>query len=144
VKIRPANSADAVLLAELERTQPRAAGWGKQGFEGELAQKCAYILCAQEAENLVGFVAARFAADMAEILNVAVHPKYVRCGIAKRLLQETEQYLKQHKIQTVTLEVAQDNTPAYQCYISLGFKPLHTRKDFYGPGKDAAVMGKNL
>ena len=144
MNLRRATVCDAAALASLEQTQKRAAGWGKGGFETELAQPCALIWCAQTEKELIGFVAARFAADTAEILNVAVRPDYMRRGIARALLSKTLADLKQRGIVQVSLEVGQDNRAACGLYQQAEFAVLNMRKDFYGPGKNAWIMGKNL
>jgi len=144
VNIRQAIAADVLELATVEKTQPRAAGWGLAGFEGEIKQRCSFIVCAEQDNKLVGFAAVRFAADVAELVNVAVHSQYIRQGIARQLLQQIDCFLTQRQVRSVTLEVARDNSAAYHLYSSAGFKPLSVRKDFYGPAKDAVLMGKNL
>ena len=144
MKWRRATVADADALASVEATQKQAAGWKKNGFETELAQPCSLIWCAEVEKGLTGFVATRFAADTAEILNVAVHPNCVRQGIARALLSQTLTDLKQRGIVQVNLEVAQDNRAACALYQQAGFKMVNVRKDFYGQGKDAWIMEKNL
>ena len=144
MNLRRAVLTDTAALASLEQTQKRAAGWGKGGFETELAQPCALIWCAEKEEKLVGFIAARFAVDTAEILNVAVHPAYVRQGVARALLGQTLADLKQCGIGQVSLEVAQDNCAACALYKQAGFERLNVRKNFYGQGQNAWIMGKKL
>ena len=94
MKLRRAVTQDASALAELEKTQPQAAGWGEQGLRTELQQTCSIIWCAQAADEVVGFVAARAVADSAEIVNIAVRADQVRRGIGKALLGEILAVLK--------------------------------------------------
>ncbi|MBO7238313.1 MAG: GNAT family N-acetyltransferase [Elusimicrobiaceae bacterium] len=144
MKYRRALVSDAAALAAVERTQPQAAGWGEAGFIGELPQACAVIWCAEENGQVIGFIAARAAADSAEILNVAVQAGQLRRGIAKALLREVLNDLKEQGVRHVTLEVAQDNLPACALYKQAGFAMFNTRKDFYGPGRHAWLLGKEL
>ena len=144
MKWRPACAADASALAEVEQMQPLAAGWKESGFKTELAQPCACIWCAEEAGKVIGFAAARFAADTAEILNVAVATSHMRLGVASQLLVQLLNDLKQRGVQQVSLEVAQDNTPACALYKRSGFREINVRKNFYGPKRDAWIMGKKL
>lgn len=134
----------AAALAEIEAQQPLAAGWKKQGFESELAQACAHIYCACKNEQLTGFLALRSAGGFAEILNVAVGVCFARQGVATALLTHALLRLKEQQVQRVTLEVFQSNTPALALYQKAGFTVLAERKDFYGQGKNAFIMGRDL
>lgn len=144
MNIRRATRADVAALAVVEQNQPCAAGWGKKGFETEMEQSCSVIWCAEVQKELVGFVAARVAADVAEILNVAVFAGYTKQGIGRTLLSRTLQDLKQCGVRQVSLEVAQSNAAACALYVRAGFIKQNMRKDFYGVGQNAWIMGKNL
>lgn len=144
MKIRRAVLADAQALAAIEQTQPHAAGWGKNGFVSELKLDFSIIFCAQEEAEIMGFIAVRFAADNAEILNVAVRAGRERRGIGGQLLQQTLDALKKAGVRRVSLEVAQDNSAACALYEKAGLKRLGERKDFYGPGRPAWILGKQL
>lgn len=144
MKLRLACIKDAVALAKVEQTQSQAAGWGECGFKAELTQTCSCIWCAEEADNIIGFAAARFAVDTAEILNVAVHAQHVHLGIAKQLMEQLLNDLKQRGVKYVSLEVAQDNVPACALYRRVGFAEVNVRKDFYGPQRNGWIMGKAL
>ena len=142
--LRQATLTDAAPLAAVQQQQPRAANWGEQGFLGEIEQPCAIILCAEKENKIVGFIAGRAAAGNAEILNFAVHPDCLRQGIGKALLDRMLLELQQRAIQQVSLEVAQDNLAACALYEKMGFTRWNVRKDFYGAGCDALILGKKL
>lgn len=144
MKIRLAQIADAPALAAVERTQPRAAAWAENGFKTELAQPCACIWCAEEAGEIIGFIAARVAADTAEILNVAVRADYTHRAVGRALLNEMLADLKRRGAREVSLEVAQDNAAACALYKQAGFAAVNVRKDFYGPRADGWIMRKDL
>lgn len=139
-----ANSAQAEQLAALEATQPQAAGWAKKGFETELTQPHAQIWIYTLQEQIIGFLALRSVGDFAEILNVAVHPRHTRKGLAQKLLNHALAQLAEKQVKQVSLEVAKDNPPAIALYTQAGFQTLGKRKDFYGPGRDGLIMGKDL
>ena len=141
---RRALAADAAELFATEQTQSRAAGWGKDGFAAELKLSSSLILCAQEDGQIIGFIAARFAADHAEILNVAVQAGRERHGVGSQLLAQTLAELKKQGVRQVSLEVAQDNAAACALYEKAGLVRLGARKDFYGPGCPAWILGKEL
>jgi GNAT superfamily N-acetyltransferase len=61
------------------------------------------------------------------IANVAVHPDYRRCGIARKLTQHALVHLAQQREFEVWLQVRDDNPPAIDLYRSLGFKDQAAR-----------------
>lgn len=144
MNIRLSVASDAAALAAIEQTQPRAAGWGEKGFASELTQACSYIWGLETEGQLVGFVAVRAVADSAEILNVAVHAHYTGQGFGSNLLKQVLQELASQGVQQVSLEVAQDNAPALALYTKAGFVRCSVRKDFYAPGRDGLILGKEL
>lgn len=139
-----ATPAQARQLAALEATQPHAAGWKEKGFQTELTQPHAQIWVHTRMEEITGFLALRSVGDFAEILNVAVSPLYTRQGIARTLLNHALAQLAEKQVKQVSLEVAQDNPPAIALYTQAGFQVLGKRKDFYAPGRDGLIMGKDL
>lgn len=144
MKLRRALNADACALARAEQTQPRAAKWGQKGFASELVQAGSVVWCVCEEDEITGFLALRAAGDYAEILNVAVRPQYARKGAGFALLSHALGELKKQGVCRVSLEADADNGPALALYAKAGFKPLGRRKDFYGPARDALVMGVDL
>lgn len=144
MKIRRAVLTDAPALAAVEQTQPQAAGWGEAGFVSELKLKFSAVLCAQQEQEIVGFIAWRAAADSAEILNVAVRSDCVRRGIGQQLVAQALHELQKAGVRYVSLEVAQANAAACALYAKAAMKQLNERKDFYGPGRSAWILGKQL
>ncbi len=142
--IARATPCHAAALAEIESQQPRAAGWKQQGFEAELLQPCAQIYYTQQGKELTAFLALRATHGFAEILNVAVLPRYTRQGLAFRLLTHALACLKQQRVDQVTLEVSQHNAAAVALYQKAGLRILGERKDFYGPSQHAFIMGIDL
>jgi len=64
------------------------------------------------------------AARMAALGNVVVHPAYRGRGLAKLVSQAVVQALFNAGMQTVVLNVAQDNVPAIRVYERLGFRAV--------------------
>ena len=90
------------------------------------------------------FAALRAAAGHAEVLNVAVLPDCGRKGVGCELFSRALEELRKSGSWRVSLEAAQDNGPALALYRKAGFKPFGRRKDFYGPGRDALVLGVEI
>ena len=143
MNIRVATPDDILALAAIEKAQPRCAQWGKNGWKTELAEKSARVFCAQE-KTVVGFVALRLAAGVGEILNVGVLPEFTRCGTGTLLLSHALAWAKANGGEAISLEVAADNLVARRLYEKCGFVTVGCRKNFYGNGEDALIMGLKL
>jgi len=65
------------------------------------------------------------------IANVAVHPEYRRCGIAKALTQTAMQAVNNHSAVAPWLHVRQENQAALDLYLSLGFKERFRRTTWH-------------
>ena len=79
--------------------------------------------------------------DEGEIVNVATHPDYRRCGYARAVLLALLEKARLDGIVTLTLEVRESNAAAQALYSSLGFGVVGKRKDFYSkPREDAIIM----
>ena len=79
--------------------------------------------------------------DEAEIVNVAIHPKYRRMGLGYKLLTEMKQRFMPPEVTQYYLEVRKSNTAAQRLYEKLGFVSAGVRKNFYEkPSEDAVLM----
>jgi [ribosomal protein S18]-alanine N-acetyltransferase len=139
-RIRTAQPADVERLAELERTcfpDP----WTRDGLL-ELVQASQAIARVVEADGpVVGYVLARWVADSAEILNLAVAPEARRLGLARQMLDDVLAALASRGVREVYLEVRQSNAPARRLYETRGFRVAGMRRAYYRhPIEDALVL----
>lgn len=144
MKMRLAVVLDAPRLDQIERTQPMCAHWGEKGFVGEISNAAASVWCWEENGEIVGFLALRMAADVCEILNLAVLPSCCRKGIGFRLLAHALREVKARGAKTLTLEVNVTNVPAISLYTKAGLRELGRREKFYNAKDDALIMGIEL
>lgn len=113
-----------------------------------LALEHTFALGAFDGEKLIGFIIIGHTIDTAEILNIAVLPRYQNRGIATELMIETIAELKIRKADILFLEVSEHNTQAIRLYTRLNFQHTNTRKAYYaktnGTYTDAYIMELNL
>ena len=98
--------------------------------------------CAKEGKKLIGFIAMVWCIDECEIELIAVDENYRRKGVAKSLVEYSENILKQMGIKKIMLEVRRSNETAQSFYENLNFKYVGCRKNYYGGVEDALLMTK--
>jgi ribosomal-protein-alanine N-acetyltransferase len=96
----------------------------------------------------LGFLLVRAAADEAEILTLAVAPRFRRSRIASRLIAGAIDLLAVTGVRRLRIEVARSNIPAMRLYETAGFTVNGTRRDYYakrdGSYEDAVMMSRSL
>ena len=88
-------------------------------------------MCFGFGRPLEGFIIISAAADQAEILTIATDPDHRRRGIARALLDISETELVDNGVDTLFLEVAEDNKAAIKFYQGAGFEPIGRRTAYY-------------
>ena len=144
-KIRAFRATDAPAIAEILRHSAEAAQW-PPGSYAKLAESPGGLVLVYEASDQpVGFLAARQAADEAEILNIAVQRDFRGKGVASALLLAALDEFRRSSIARVFLELRESNLPALTLYNRHGFTPSGRRKAYYHhPTEDAISMLRKL
>ena len=75
----------------------------------------------------------------AEIITMAILPKYQNQGIGSLILTELEGILSEISCNKVFLEVASNNSIAIHLYDKLGFKSFGIRKNYYSISENKKV-----
>ena len=81
--------------------------------------------------QIVGYVIAMPAADSIDILNITIHKDFKRKGYGSSLIDYLTKELISKGIKTNFLEVRRGNFVAISLYLSLGFKEISVRKNYY-------------
>lgn len=140
--LRPAEMSDAPALSEIHAGS-FAHPWTAQTFEAMLAERLVHGHVV-ETSGVIGFILSRVAADEAEILSVAVHPKWRGGGVGARLLAANLDALARARVAHVFLEVEAGNRPAVAIYEAAGFARIGARPGYYrhadGTRHDAVTM----
>jgi [ribosomal protein S18]-alanine N-acetyltransferase len=144
-KIRAFRATDAPAIAEILRDSAEAAQWPPENY-AKLAESPGGLVFVCEANGQpVGFLAARQAADEAEILNIAVHRDFRRKGAASALLLAALDEFRRSAVAGVFLELRESNLPALTLYERHGFFPSGRRNAYYHhPTEDAVCMLRKL
>jgi [ribosomal protein S18]-alanine N-acetyltransferase len=138
--IRKMAPQDAGAIEAILAVSPGAALWPARELL-LLAQAGARIWVAEEEGEIVGFLAARSAADELEILNLAVGPEWRCRGIGCGLMAAALTDASRTGASRVFLEVRESNLPARSFYAGLGFAENGRRRAYYRhPAEDALVL----
>jgi ribosomal-protein-alanine N-acetyltransferase len=147
--IEPATTADAGAIAKLH-AQGFHRGWPREEFAAYLADPeatPAYVVC-DKWHRVVGFAMLRLVADEAELITIAVDPKWRRKGLAAALLRAAFDDLLMSRARKMFLEVAADNASALALYRRHGFAEIGRRDGYYprpdGKPATALVMSRDL
>jgi ribosomal-protein-alanine N-acetyltransferase len=146
--VEPAQVRDAELLAALH-AKGFHSGWPSQDFASYIAGRDTPVYVACDARrNIAGFAMLRLAADEAELITIAVDPRWRKKGIGRALMNALLADLQTTAARRLYLEVAGDNPAALRLYGGLGFSKIGERDGYYaradGRPATAIVMARDL
>jgi ribosomal-protein-alanine N-acetyltransferase len=146
--IEPAVPADAEVCARLH-AQGFYRGWPREDFAAYIAGRDTPVYVACDAKRkIAGFAMIRLAADEAELITIAVDPKWRKKGVGLALMRAVFDDLMMTPARRLFLEVAADNAAALRLYGKLGFSKIAERKGYYeranGEPATAIVMSRDL
>ena len=102
-----------------------------------------YFVVLNNLKEVIAYAGISISYEQGDILSVCVSPEYRKLGIAKGLMTALLDEAKKVGVQTMFLEVEEDNLPAINLYLKCGFEKISERKNYYGD-KTAIIMSKNL
>lgn len=88
-------------------------------------------LCFGVGSPVKSFVIFRSTGADADMLTIATHPDYRRQALGQQLLQKAHERLKERGVETIFLEVAEDNLAAQALYRNLGYQAIGRRPAYY-------------
>lgn len=118
-------------------------GWPREDFSAFLAERETLSLVACDARRrIAGFALIRVAAAEAELITIAVDPKWRGRGVGAALLRAGLEALRMTPAQKIFLEVAEDNPAAGALYRKHGFTMVARREAYYAraDGRPAAAL----
>ncbi len=141
VVLHPLGSLDLAVAAALHAGCFESA-WNEAAMAEILAMPGSFGALALVGDQPVGLVIVLAVGTEAEILTLAVLPKFRRRGVAGRLLAWVADRLSGAGCQRLLLEVAEDNLAARSLYGKLGFAQVGRRPSYYRrfAGTAAAIV----
>lgn len=146
--IEPAQGKDADVIAKLH-AQGFYRGWPREDFAAYITGEGTPVYVACDARRKVaGFAMVRLVGDEAELITIAVDPKWRKKGVGAALLRAVFDDLLMSPARRMFLEVAADNAAAIRLYGKFGFQKVSERKGYYprpdGTPATAIVMARDL
>jgi ribosomal-protein-alanine N-acetyltransferase len=143
VNLRTATLADVPAILAIEQQSPTAAHWTAAEYQRRV--NTGFVLLAEAAGALCGFVCARVVAGEWEIENVVVAPEFQRHGVGGGLIRELLQQAQIAGGTAVWLEVRESNSPARGLYEKHGFRETGRRREYYkDPSEDAILYERRV
>lgn len=144
LSLRLLTQEDIVSVMTLEQSA-HSHPWRQSSFEDCLSgrQKC---WLAENKNQLVGYVVVTHGGGDAELLNIAVSPKFQRKGVGSCLLQHAIETVRGHA-DMLFLEVRVSNRKAIELYSKESFFEVGHRKNYYptlNGSEDALLMAAQL
>lgn len=145
--VEPATKRDCAALARLHR-ESFHRGWGEAEFDQMIRESNTLVQRLRAGSQVIGFAASRIAADEAEILSIAIDARQRGRGHSHSFLATHLGHLAGRGVQTVFLEVEENNEPARKLYARAGFTVVGRRERYYreagGAELNALVMRRDL
>lgn len=130
---------DAHAVRDIFKQSPQAGALTEDSYKRLPEWVGPLALVSERAGEVTGFFIGREAANEAEVLNLAVMPKYRRLGDGGALVSAALEEMRSRGVHNVFLEVRESNLGAIAFYESFGFSKIGRRKIYYRDPEEAAI-----
>ena len=137
--VRPMTRRDVSRVYEIE-VQSFRSPWSKLSLLGELHNKVAHYLVAEEEGRVIGYGGMWVLFDEAHVTNVAIAPEKRGQHLGRYLLYGMMQAAHERGAEKMTLEVRETNQRAQNLYYSFDFTKQGFRKRYYEDTGEGALL----
>ena len=147
--LSPMAGGDAAAVAAIHKTG-FAHSWSAREIADMLAAPANFgdVAATADRKKIGGFILSSLAADEAEVLAIAVDPRYRGQGLGKMLMRRNLARAKAAGAAAMFLEVDKSNAAAIALYRAFGFQNVGERKGYYrrpdGGSATALIMRASL
>jgi [ribosomal protein S18]-alanine N-acetyltransferase len=136
--IRSAAVDDIPGILAIERQAPNAAHWTPEQYNKSV--EGGFVLVAEIAGQVCGFVCANAVAGEWEIENVVVGGEFLRRGVANELMRGLIQRAQDGFASAILLEVRESNVAARGLYRKYGFQEVGRRRAYYNLPPEDSIL----
>lgn len=133
------NEAHVVQVADLEKLC-FSSPWSENAIQRELSNPLSLWIVAVEGDTVAGYIGSQSVMGEADMMNLAVDPRFRRKGIGEKLVTQLVDRLRNNNVSRITLEVRQSNSSAISLYSKLGFEQVGCRPNYYSNPKEPALI----
>lgn len=150
ISLAIAKPSDALTIALMSRDLIEtglAWSWTPRRVMASLGNPQANVITARTAaasDRIVGFGIMRYGDDEAHLDLLAVHPRWRRQGIGRRIVEWLEKPARAGGIAAVVLEVRSANRGAQLFYERLGYRRIAEIRGYYQGCESAVRMCRDL
>lgn len=120
--------------------------WNYNVLKDELVNENSRYIVAKNVQSnneIVAFAGVKIFLDDADIMNIVVKKNYRNNGVGTILLKKLISLCNELNLQSLSLEVNEENLSAINLYKKFGFKNIGVRKNYY-KDKNGIIMKKIL
>ena len=146
-EIRLASERDARQIAEMSRDFIEVGlgwSWTKKRVVKNVKDKDSNVAVAHNTGRVIGFVIAKYKAEEAHIVLLAVNKASRRKGVGTALIKWIEETALIAGIGVIYLEARLINTGARKFYETLGYKEFKTERGRYNGIETGVHLGRDL
>jgi ribosomal-protein-alanine N-acetyltransferase len=144
MNIRRAEPEDLARIVEIEGLCFPEETAFPAGMFAYLIRYSETLVACEPAGSVVGFIIGYTSGTGGAIYTLDVHPRYRRRGIATLLLRSLEEDLRSLGAKSIRLEAAVKDEGARELYRKAGYRERQLARNYYGRGKHALRMSKEL
>ena len=142
--VRRFRRTDLDRILEIEK-----ASFGRDAYDRNLFAEFFDIcrksfLVAVRGSKVCGYMITCIRGDRAEIISIAVDPRFRGRGAASALMNSTLRRLKRRKTARLVLMVKVSNTEARSFYMKYGFEKTRLVRKYYEDGADGLLMARSV
>jgi len=147
MRLRTFQPGDLQRLYEIDQSCFAAGiSYSKSELEGFIRHRKAMTWVAEEGKEIVGFLIASRHPSMplGHIITIDVVEAWRRKGVGTALMDAVEDWARQRRFVSLSLETAEDNLPAQAFYERHGYTKFERLENYYADGTSAWTMVKWL
>ena len=130
---------DVAAIAEAEK-EIFSDPWSEKDITAAISSEGSMCYSAIRDGRLAAYIIGRVIPPEGEIYRIATLPEYRRRGIAYRLLDYAVKTERGEGLESLFLEVREQNPSARALYSSYGFCEIGIRKNYYKNPSDNAIL----
>jgi ribosomal protein S18 acetylase RimI-like enzyme len=143
MRVRRAELGDLAQIVQIEELCfPEETAFPPGMFAYLIRHSVALVAC--DDGKVVGFVMGYASGSGGAIYTLDVHPLFRRRGVGSRLILALEEMLRGQGARAIRLEAALEKPETLELYRKAGYRERELVRHYYGRGKHAVRMWKNL